>query len=124
MDMSYNPFSVTLIISGITGLILVSDMLMGVYLMIIGWHDIKFRNVYNAEAHRWMSSWTCTITGMLAMVSSEVSVLLLAFMSVDRFLLIAIPFGRYSSVTAKEAHLLLTCIWFVGIGIAVIPGKY
>lgn len=96
---------------------------MGLYLFIIGLHDMKFRNVYNSEAHFWMSSWTCTFSGILAMVSSEVSVLLLVFMTIDRFLLIAIPFGRHSALNARDTSLTLACIWLIGIGIAVIPGK-
>ncbi|KAJ8941884.1 hypothetical protein NQ318_001738 [Aromia moschata] len=80
----------------------VSDCLMGIYLMIIGIQDMRYRNIYNAEARTWVSSWGCTVTGMLAMVSSEVSVLLLVFMSVDRFFLIAIPYGKYSQLTKRR----------------------
>lgn len=64
---------------------------MGIYLFIIGVQDANFRNVYNQEAYKWISSWTCTITGILAMVSSEVSVLLLVFMSIDRYLVFLLP---------------------------------
>lgn len=70
---------------------------MGIYLFIIGIQDATFRNIYNQEAHRWISSWTCTITGMVAMVSSEVSVLLLVFMSVDRWV--------YSKVLLKNRRI-------------------
>lgn len=96
---------------------------MGIYLLIIGIHDMKFRDKYNSEAFKWMTSWTCTITGIVGMISCEVSVLLLLFMSIDRFLLIAVPFGsRYGSLNIKETVLILFVIWILGVTIAVVPG--
>lgn len=100
----------------------VSDLLMGIYLFIIGYHDLKYKHFYNLEAHFWMESWTCVLTGILALVSSEVSMLLLVFLSIDRFFLIAIPYRRFSSISAKETMIVLVVIWSFGIGIAVIPG--
>nr|CAD7455474.1 unnamed protein product [Timema tahoe] len=49
----------------------VSDMLMSVYLVVIGFQDAQLRGVYNRQAHIWMSSWTCTCIGIVAMISSE-----------------------------------------------------
>lgn len=101
----------------------VSDLLMGIYLLLIGIHDSKYRNIYNLEAQNWMSSWGCTITGIIAMVSCEVSVLLLVFMSVDRFLIIAMPYGKYSALNMKETIIALLFIWCLGIILAVFPGR-
>ncbi|KAG8307046.1 G-protein coupled receptor activity protein [Homalodisca vitripennis] len=50
----------------------VSDFLMGVYLIVIAYEDIKFRGTYHNYAHQWMSSVTCTAIGITAMISSEV----------------------------------------------------
>ncbi|CAH0561783.1 unnamed protein product [Brassicogethes aeneus] len=99
----------------------VSDFFMGLYLLMIAIHDVKYRDNYNTEAYNWIKSWGCTLTGMMGMISSEVSVLLLLFMSIDRFLLIAIPFGRYGSLSVKETTLVLILIWGFGISIAIIP---
>jgi leucine-rich repeat-containing G protein-coupled receptor 7/leucine-rich repeat-containing G protein-coupled receptor 8 len=52
-----------------------SDMLMGIYLFIIAVEDARFRDKYQQEATTWMSSWSCTIAGALAMISPEVYVL-------------------------------------------------
>ncbi|KAB0801519.1 hypothetical protein PPYR_05873 [Photinus pyralis] len=98
-----------------------SDFIMGIYMVIIAGYDLKFRNIYNKVAHEWISSWPCTFAGVLAMVSSEVSVLLLVFMSVERFLIIAVPFGRFSSIDVKKCALILGCIWILGVGLAIIP---
>jgi hypothetical protein len=51
----------------------VSDLLMAFYLLVIGIQDCQFRGNYHKEAHKWMSSWGCTLIGMVAMMSSEVS---------------------------------------------------
>jgi hypothetical protein len=48
---------------------------MAVYLLVIGIQDCQFRGIYHKEAHKWMSSWGCTLIGMVAMTSSEVSLI-------------------------------------------------
>ncbi|XP_049825651.1 relaxin receptor 2 isoform X2 [Aethina tumida] len=99
----------------------ISDLGMGIYLLIIAVQDWRFRNAYNQYAHAWISSWGCTVTGMIGMLSSEVSMLLLLFMSIDRYLLIAVPFGRYHALTLRKTTLILTGIWLVGVFITVLP---
>lgn len=56
-------------------LLLVSDMLMGVYLFIIAIKDVEFRDSYISMVNDWTSSWTCTFAGALAMTSSEVNII-------------------------------------------------
>ncbi|KAG7174854.1 Relaxin receptor 2-like 4 [Homarus americanus] len=87
-----------------------------------------------------MTSWQCTLTGVLAMTSAEVSVLILSFMSVERWVCITwplrhklslegqgrphlhlgtqLPFGRHpSSLLPRAAEVLwynglcFRCIW-------------
>ncbi|XP_015113495.1 relaxin receptor 1 [Diachasma alloeum] len=100
----------------------VSDMLMGIYLFIIGLVDVQFRDTYNQQASAWMSSWGCTLLGILAMTSSEVSVLILSFMSIERFILIAAPLkGQQRSLTPQTAGFSMIFIWMSGIVLALIP---
>ncbi|KAL7295551.1 hypothetical protein TKK_0011192 [Trichogramma kaykai] len=100
----------------------VSDMLMGFYLFIIGLEDARFRNTYSREiANVWMSSWSCTLIGILAMTSCEVSMLILSFMSIERFLLIAMPFKAHRSITAQTATSAMTVVWIIGITVALVP---
>ncbi|PNF42877.1 hypothetical protein B7P43_G12895 [Cryptotermes secundus] len=102
----------------------VSDLLMAFYLLVIGIQDCQFRGNYHKEAHKWMSSWGCTLIGMVAMTSSEVSVLILVFLSMERFLLIAVPFGGHQSMSTRTTSLSLTIIWTVGFCLASIPVLY
>ncbi|XP_060516209.1 relaxin receptor 2-like [Cylas formicarius] len=99
----------------------VSDGLMGIYLLIIAIQDIKFRDNYNSEAMLWISSWNCALTGIVGMISLEVSVLFLVFMSIERFIIITMPFRRYASLSVKETWRVMLSIWCFGIAIAVIP---
>lgn len=99
-----------------------ADWLMGVYLSVIGVQDYRYRSGYQVAALDWTSSWQCTGAGMLAMVSCEVSLLIMAFMSVERFLLIADPFrqARPRMDSAKVVQVLLT-IWLLGLLVAIVP---
>lgn len=58
---------------------------MGVYLLIVGTLDVAFRDEYNRHARQWMTSWRCTAVGLLAMMSCEVSVLILSLITIERY---------------------------------------
>ncbi|OQR71066.1 relaxin receptor 1-like, partial [Tropilaelaps mercedesae] len=63
----------------------IADFLMGVYLLIVGTLDVAFRDEYNRHARQWMTSWRCTAVGLLAMMSCEVSVLILSLITIERY---------------------------------------
>ncbi|MGH0175806.1 UNVERIFIED_CONTAM: hypothetical protein FKN15_073074 [Acipenser sinensis] len=97
-----------------------ADCLMGVYLFFVGVFDVKFRGEYNKHAHFWMESLQCRIIGSLAMLSSEVSVMLLTYLTLEKYLVIVFPFnnirpGKWQTV------IMLAAIWVFGFFIAVIP---
>ncbi|EDV92847.1 relaxin receptor 2 [Drosophila grimshawi] len=98
-----------------------ADMLMGFYLLIIGVQDYRYRDEYHKVAREWLNSWQCKAIGTLAVSSSEVSMLILAFMSVERFLLIADPFRGHRSISVRIIYFSLLCIWLTGVGLAVTP---
>lgn len=96
---------------------------MGLYLLIIAYHDLKFRDNYNEMARKWMSSWTCVLTGIIGMTSLEISVMILVFLSVDRYFAITMPYKKYGAMSFKDTWKLLLCIWCFGISISVVPGE-
>ncbi|XP_073832031.1 leucine-rich repeat-containing G protein-coupled receptor 3 [Musca autumnalis] len=98
-----------------------ADILMGFYLLIIGMQDQRYRDVYYSVALDWITSWHCAAVGALAVSSSEVSMLILAFMSLERFLLIADPFRGHHHISVKNIFFALLSIWVMGVGIAVAP---
>ncbi|XP_030562535.1 relaxin receptor 2 [Drosophila novamexicana] len=98
-----------------------ADLLMGFYLLIIGVQDFRFRDEYHKVARDWISSWQCKAIGTLAVSSSEVSMLILAFMSLERFLLIADPFRGHRAISVRIIYFSLLCIWVTGVGLAITP---
>lgn len=98
----------------------VSDLIMGLYLAIIGVQDLQFRGTYHEASAGWVKSWGCVLAGVLSMISSEVSILILTFMSIERFLLISDPFGHHR-LNTRNVLLSLYAIWLAGISIAILP---
>lgn len=98
----------------------VADLIMGFYLTIISIQDFRYRQTYHTIATDWVKSWGCVAAGILSMISSEVSILILTFMSIERFLLISDPFGHHR-LTTKNVLMSLYVIWLFGVSIAVLP---
>ncbi|CAL8401265.1 unnamed protein product [Boreogadus saida] len=97
-----------------------ADCLMGVYLFFVGVFDVKFRGEYNRNAQVWMESVECRTMGFLAMLSSEVSVLLLTYLTLEKFLVIVFPFSNLRP-SKLQTVTMLSSIWLVGFLIAVAP---
>ncbi|XP_040835830.1 relaxin receptor 2 isoform X2 [Ochotona curzoniae] len=97
-----------------------ADCLMGVYLLFIGFFDMKYRGQYQKYALLWMESVQCRLMGFLAMLSTEVSVLLLTYLTVEKFLVIVFPFSNFRP-GRRQTSFILICIWVVGFLIAAIP---
>ncbi|XP_032960500.1 relaxin receptor 2 isoform X3 [Rhinolophus ferrumequinum] len=97
-----------------------ADCLMGVYLFLVGFFDIKYRGQYQKYALLWMESLPCRLMGLLAVLSTEVSVLLLTYLTLEKFLVIVFPFSNIRP-GKRQTSVILTGIWIVGFLIAVIP---
>ncbi|XP_056140300.1 relaxin receptor 2a, partial [Lampris incognitus] len=97
-----------------------ADCLMGVYLFFVGVFDVKFRGQYNRNALLWMESVECRTIGFLAMLSSEVSVLLLTYLTLEKFLVIVFPFSNLRPGKLQTA-VVLASIWLLGFIIAAVP---
>ncbi|TRY65998.1 hypothetical protein DNTS_003778 [Danionella cerebrum] len=97
-----------------------ADCLMGVYLFFVGFVDVKFRGEYNKNAKLWMESLECRTIGFLAMLSSEVSVMLLTYLTLEKFLVIVFPFSHLRP-SKCQTFFVLTSIWLLGVSIAAVP---
>ena len=93
---------------------------MGVYLLIIASYDISYRGEYNSHALVWTSGWRCQIAGIMAMVSAEVSIVILACISVERYLVITKPL-RFTKIERKHATVTLTTVWISCIMLSLLP---
>ncbi|XP_051013289.1 relaxin receptor 1 [Acomys russatus] len=97
-----------------------ADCLMGVYLFVIGVFDLKFRGEYNKHAQLWMESGHCQFTGSLAVLSTEVSVLLLTFLTLEKYICIVYPF-RCLRPRKCRTIAVLVFIWIFGFVVAFAP---
>ncbi|KAL8581370.1 hypothetical protein ACOMHN_034448 [Nucella lapillus] len=97
-----------------------ADFLMGVYITIIGIADEQFRGTYLHHDNTWKSSVMCKVAGVLSLLSSEVSALIIWIITLDRFVVLRFPFStlRFDRSSAAVACLL---IWVVGWFLALVP---
>ena len=97
-----------------------ADMFMGVYLLAIAIMDARWQGEYFKHDHEWRSGWGCRTIGILSMLSSEVSVLILTIITMERFIAIVFPF-KFKRLTIRSAVFTCTGVWIFGIVISVIP---
>ncbi|XP_069102004.1 LOW QUALITY PROTEIN: G-protein coupled receptor GRL101-like [Argopecten irradians] len=97
-----------------------SDMLMGVYMIIIGVADALYRDIYVWEEKSWRQSIMCTVSGVLSMISSETSTFLILLISLDRTIAIVFPFSL-RQFKMKSAVLISVTLWIIGVLIALLP---
>ncbi|XP_072166954.1 relaxin receptor 2-like [Diadema setosum] len=98
-----------------------ADILNGSYLIIIGGADLRFGDQFYAHADSWFGSPACLTAGFLATLSSEMSVLMLTLISLDRYLAVVFPFNRGRRMGIKSAAIAIGVIWAVAIFVCSIP---
>ena len=100
--------------------IAVSDLIMGIYLLIIAVADSIFRGTYVYYDEYWRNSVWCELAGVMASLSSEASILFICLITLDRFLVIKFPLGqkKLSKTTGKRVSIVL---WLVALFLSTIP---
>ena len=97
-----------------------SDLLMGLYLLIIAGADSQFRGEYALFDEEWRLGPVCHVAGFLSTLSSETSAMFILFITLDRFLAIQFPFGQYR-LSLRKTWLLCGTTWLTGLLIASLP---
>ena len=69
----------------------VADFRMGVFLAVIGVVARLYQCTYLWEDNTWKDSAGCKVAGFLSLVSNEVSALVIALITIDRFLVLRFP---------------------------------
>ena len=97
-----------------------ADLLMGIYIVIIGVADEMFRGNYLHYDEMWTQSVACKVAGFLSLLSSEVSALTIWLITLDRFIVLRFPFSR---VRFQRTSAAVACLftWFIGCLLAFIP---
>ena len=97
-----------------------SDLLMGIYLLIIAIKDMQWQGGHFLHDFKWRSGVPCAFTGVLSMVSSEVSVLLLTVIATDRLICVVFPL-KVRRMSRSVACAVVGGVWVFGAMLAVIP---
>ena len=98
----------------------VSDFLMGVYLAIIGVADGLYRGLYLWKDEDWRHSVICQATGVLSVLSSEVSVSIICLITLDRLLVLQFPFSK-CRFSHRSVSVMCGMVWCAGLMLAVVP---
>ena len=87
-----------------------SDLLMGIYMIIIASADIYYGQYFPMNAENWRSSVLCRVAGTIAITSCEASVLFVTFISIDIFITIKFPFSIHK-LCVKSTRLISALVW-------------
>ena len=98
----------------------ISDLMMGVYMLIIAIADLQFGEKYFKGADRWRSSAVCKIAGVLSVLSSEASVFFVTIISIECFIGIVFPFGKIK-IRGKSSKVIVSIIWVVATCLSIVP---
>ena len=98
----------------------VADSFMGVYLAIVGVADVIYRGKYLRHDMAWMSSVACRTAGFLCLMSSEVSAFIICLITLDRFVVLRLPFSGLHFET-RSAAVASGLAWVTGISLAAVP---
>ncbi|XP_022097859.1 uncharacterized protein LOC110983163 [Acanthaster planci] len=98
----------------------VSDLMMGVYMLMIAVADVHFGEKYSRVAHEWRSSPICKIAGVISVLSSEASVFFVTLISLDSFFSIVFPFSRIR-IREKSATVTVCVLWLASVGLSIGP---
>ena len=97
-----------------------SDLLMGIYMLLIASADIYFGESFPMQAESWRSGITCKIAGTISIVSSEASVFFLTLISIDRYINIKYPYSD-RKLGKKSSVILASILWFTSLVLGIVP---
>ena len=98
----------------------VGDLLMGMYLLIIAAVDLQYRGIYIVYDVFWRHSGLCMFAGFLSTFSSELSVLTLTVITIDRGISIIFPF-KMKRMSMRDARTVMVFLWALVFALAAVP---
>ncbi|XP_048775315.2 G-protein coupled receptor GRL101-like [Ostrea edulis] len=97
-----------------------ADFLMGIYLNILAITNQMYTGMYGLADYRWRHSVTCTVSGIIATLSSETSVLMVFLITLDRFIAVKYPFSKLL-FSVKTASMMSLVAWAFSFVLSLIP---
>ena len=97
-----------------------SDLMMGIYMLIIASADSYYGDNFPMQSETWRSGITCRIAGAFSIISSEASVFFVTLISIDRFISIRFPFSMRKPGKIIT-RLTITLTWMIAIVFGTVP---
>ena len=101
------------------GNLAVSDLLMGIYMIIVASADVYFANYFPINSETWRKSNLCGGAGAIAIVSSETSVIFITLISIDRFVGIRYPY-TFHKLRVKSTCLTVLVTWIFTLLLGIV----
>jgi hypothetical protein len=98
----------------------VADLLMSVYMAIVGAANAAFRGQYLVHEQTWVSSAACSAAGFLSLLSSEVSAFTILLITLDRLIVLRFPFTTVR-FNKTSTGLVSMATWVMGVTLAAVP---
>ena len=98
----------------------VSDLLMGVYLMLIAVAERLFYGEYILHDFTWRNGSVCQAAGVLVTMTSLTSLLFISLITVERYLAVKYPFGEVR-LSVRTVNVAVTAVWLFGLSVALLP---
>ena len=90
-----------------------SDLIMGIYMLIIASADAYFGQYFPLHSETWRTGISCKLTGALGIISSEASVFFVTLISVDRFIRIRFPHSTHK-LQNSSTWITASAMWLGG----------
>ena len=100
-----------------------SDLLMGVYLVIIAYEDLRTRGVYGQFHNSWRKSLLCKVAGTIMTLSCQMSTICIFGITVDRFIIFRYPFSDRQKAK-RNVEIAVAIMWFLSITASLLPEVY
>ena len=98
----------------------ISDLLMGMYLLIVAFKDVETRGRYGYSHDTWLESATCKLAGTLVTTSSEMSTFCILAITIDRYILFKHPLSPRLKAR-KYSIFAVMLMWGISLIVSILP---
>uniref|UniRef100_H2Z7C8 G-protein coupled receptors family 1 profile domain-containing protein n=1 Tax=Ciona savignyi TaxID=51511 RepID=H2Z7C8_CIOSA len=98
-----------------------SDLIMGIYLLLLGSAGAFYSGVYCANKLYWLSSTLCDVMGVMVVTSSEMSVLTMVMLTALRLYAVLNPFYSSTRPQIKVVIFFIAATWFFSLFLSLLP---
>jgi len=100
----------------------IADIIMGFYLLTVASYSATYSGIYGQFDHEWRSSLNCSITGSLAVFSSETSCFLMVILTAFKLKSSKQKSNSESSITKLWPWVLcIVAVWLFGFLLSIFP---